>query len=178
MGVDGGAIRHEAMIVNGKARMSFGPFPAFARIPLNFVYPSGRGHWSRITGFCAGMIALVAFAGLIRLALRSSQLSDRWKNWLGNACLIGFALGSPLLLLLGNLSIYDEAIIWALAWSTSRSLFCFAVSRNRRSRVNTLSSCLLFLRWCRLTFSPHFRCAAPLDRACSCAAPAPQGPHT
>src|SRR6266508_39461 len=47
VGVDGGAIRHEVMVVDGKARMYFGPFPALLRIPLNHVYPSGRGHWSR-----------------------------------------------------------------------------------------------------------------------------------
>lgn len=51
-GVDGEAIRHEVMIVNGKTRMYFGPFPAFVRIPLNYVYPAGRGNWSRLCGFC------------------------------------------------------------------------------------------------------------------------------
>ena len=30
-GVDGGAIRHESNIVDGKTRMYFGPFPAFVR---------------------------------------------------------------------------------------------------------------------------------------------------
>src|SRR5437762_8184172 len=49
--VDVDAIRHESMIVNGKVRMYFGPFPAFVRIPLNFVYPAGYGKWSRIAGF-------------------------------------------------------------------------------------------------------------------------------
>jgi len=166
VGVDGDAIRHEAMIVNGKARMYFGPFPAFVRIPLNFVYPSGRGQWSRITGFCAGMIALAAFAGLIRLASRSSQLSDRWKNWLGNACLIGFALGSPLLLLLGNLSIYDEAIIWALAWSLAALYFAL---RSRETEGAVLTRSLLALSFCaasallsRVTFGAPLLLIAPV----------------
>src|SRR4026209_2755759 len=145
VGVDGDAIRHEAMIVNGKTCMYFGPFPAFVRIPLNFVYPNGRGHWSRITGFCAGMIALAAFAGLIRLAFRSSQLPDHWKNWLGNTCLIGFALGSPLLLLLGNLSIYDEAIIWALAWSLAALYFAL---RSRETEGPGLTRSLLGFSFC------------------------------
>src|SRR5215216_6428771 len=79
VGVDGGAIRHEILIVDGKARMYFGPFPALLRIPLNYIYPSGRGHWSRISGFCAGMIALMAFAGILRMALGVSSLSNRWK---------------------------------------------------------------------------------------------------
>src|SRR5437763_10164191 len=59
--VDGEAIRHEAMIVHGKARMYFGPLPALLRIPLNFVYPAGRGRWSRISVFSA---AINAHSGL------------------------------------------------------------------------------------------------------------------
>src|SRR5215813_6258080 len=66
--VDAKAIGHEAMIVDGKIRMYFGPFPAFLRIPLNFIYPAGHGKWSRSSGFCAGIIALFAFAGLVRAA--------------------------------------------------------------------------------------------------------------
>src|SRR6266705_6584784 len=96
VGVDAGAISSEAMIVNGRVRMYFGPLPAFIRIPLNFIYPAGHAKWSRISGFCAGVIALFTFAGLVRMALRSSSLSSRAVNWLGNTCLIGFALGSPL----------------------------------------------------------------------------------
>src|SRR5436189_3417934 len=113
--VDAEAIGHEATIVNDHVRMYFGPFPALLRMPLNFLYPTGHGKWSRISGFCAGAIFLFALAGLVRMALRSPPLSSRARNWLGNACVIGFVFGSPLLLLLGNLSIYDEAIIWGLA---------------------------------------------------------------
>jgi hypothetical protein len=165
-GVDYGAIRHEALVVKGKTRMYFGPFPAFVRIPLNFVYPSGRGKWSRITGFCAGMIALAAFAGLIRMALRSSQLSPRWQNCLGNACLVGFALGSPLLLLLGNPSIYDEAIIWGLAWSLAA---LYLACRSRTAEGAVLTRSLLGFAFCagaallsRATFGAPFLLIATL----------------
>ena len=41
VGVDAAAIGHETMIVNGKVRMYFGPFPALLRVPLNFIYPAG-----------------------------------------------------------------------------------------------------------------------------------------
>ena len=85
--VDAAAIGHEAMIVDGKVRMYFGPFPAFLRIPMNSVYPAGHGKWSRVSGFCAGIIALCAFAGLMRTALRFSPLSLRARNWVGNACI-------------------------------------------------------------------------------------------
>src|SRR6266550_4075947 len=158
--VDAEAIEHEAMIVNDHVRMYFGPFPAFLRIPLNLVYPAGYGEWSRISGFSAGIMALVAFAGLVSTALRSSALSSRARSWLGNACLIGFALGSPFLLLLGNLSIYDEAIIWGLAWSVAALYFTF---RSRQTEGSALTRSLLGLSLCaagallsRITFGIPF----------------------
>jgi hypothetical protein len=164
--VDVDAISHEAMIVNGNVRMYFGPFPAFLRIPLNFLYPAGHGKWSRISGFCAGIIALFAFAGLVRMALCSSPLSARARNWLGNACVIGFGLGSPLLLLLGNLSIYDEAIIWGLALSLGALFFAL---RSKHTVGSAQTRMLLGFSLCaggallsRVTFGAPFILIAPL----------------
>ena len=158
--VDVEAIGHEAMIVNGKVRMYFGPFPALLRIPLNLLYPGGQGKWSRISGFCAGVIALSAFAGLVRTALCSSPLSARARTWLGNACVVGFALGSPLLLLLGNLSIYNEAIIWGLSLSLAALFFAFY---SRQAEGVTLTWTLLACSLCaggallsRATFGAPF----------------------
>jgi hypothetical protein len=166
VGVDGDAIKHEVMVVKGKSYMYFGPFPAFLRIPLDYIYPGGRGHWSRISGFCAGMIALVAFAGLVRMALHASQLSSRWQNLLGYASLVGFALGSPLLLLLGNLSIYDEAIIWGLAWSLAALYFAL---QSREAEGSALTRSLLAFSLCagaallsRATFGAPFLLIAPV----------------
>ncbi len=112
------------------------------------------------------MIALVAFAQLVRMALRASPLSSRWQNWLGNASLVGFALGSPLLLLLGNLSIYDEAIIWALAWSLAALYFAL---RTREEEGFALSRSLLAFSSCagaallsRATFGAPFLLIAPV----------------
>ena len=158
--VDAAAIGHEAMIVDGKVRMYFGPFPAFLRIPLNFVYPAGHGKWSRLSGFFAGIVALSAFAGLMRAALHFSPLSLQGRNWVGNACIVGFALGSPLLLLLGNLSIYDEAIIWGLAWSIAALYFAL---RSRQAEAGALTRLLLGFSLCaagallsRVTFGIPF----------------------
>lgn len=165
-GVDVQAIHHEAIVVEGKVVMYFGPFPAFLRIPLNCVYPSGRGRWSRISGFCAGIIAVFAFAGLIGACLRSSPLSSWWRNWIGNACVAGFALGSPLLLLLGNLSIYNEAILWGLAWSLAALFFAY---RTRVVEGRALTFSLLGFSFCaagallsRVTFGAPFLLIAPL----------------
>jgi hypothetical protein len=164
-GVDPDASRHESLIVDGKVRMYFGPFPAFIRIPLNFVYPKGRGSWSRLSGLCAGIIALAAFAGLIRMALRSSHLTSQWQTALGNAVLVGFVLGSPLLLLLGNLSIYDEAIVWGLAWALAALYFAL---RSREAEGAALTCSLLAFSFSagaallsRVTFGAPFVLIAP-----------------
>src|SRR5258708_4249825 len=166
VGVDSAAIAHETMIVNGKGRMYFGPFPALLRVPLNFIYPAGHGKWSRISGFCGGVIALFAFAGLVGTALRSSPLSSRARNWIGNSCVIGFGLGSPLLLLLGNLSIYDEAIIWGFGWSVATLYFA---CRSRTTEGAALTRSLLAFSFCagaallsRATFGAPFILIAPL----------------
>ena len=165
-GVDVDAIGHERMIVNGKVRMYFGPFPALLRLPLNFIYPAGHGKWSRISGFCAAMIALFAFAGLVKSALRLSPLPSRARHWIGVACMIGLALGSPLLLLLGNLSIYDEAIIWGFAWSLAALYFA---CRSRTTAGPSLTVSLLAFSFCagaallsRATFGAPFILIAPL----------------
>src|SRR6185295_18620496 len=70
------------------------------------------------------------------------------------------ALGSPLLLLLGNLSIYNEAIIWALAWSLSALYFAL---RSRETEIFALTRSLLAFSLCagaallsRATFGAPF----------------------
>ena len=165
-GVSGDAIRHEVMIRDGRSFMYFGPFPAFVRMPLNYFYPKGHGQWSRISGFCAGIIALAAFTALVRRALLSSRLSFRWRNWVGNICLVGFAFGSPLLLLMGDVSIYHEAILWALAWSLA-ALYFAGRSRKREGAALTLS--LVAFGFCagaallsRVTFGAPLVLMAPL----------------
>lgn len=134
--VDGEAIRHEAMIVRGHARMYFGPFPALLRIPLNAIWPSARGKWGRVSGCLAVSVALAAFARLVGRALERSDVSWRAARFVGITSLIGFALASPLLLLLGNMSIYNEAVIWGLAGAVAALSFAYAAI-NARPRVAT-----------------------------------------
>ena len=119
-----------------------------------------------ISGFCAGTIALFAFAGLVRMALRSSPLSSRARNWVGNASVVGFAFGSPLLFLLGNRSIYDEAIIWGFALSLAALFFAL---RAKEANGGALTRSLLGFSLCavgallsRATFGMSFILIAPL----------------
>jgi hypothetical protein len=121
--VDGEAIRHEAMIVDGKARMYFGPFPALLRIPLNLIYPAGRGKWSIISVGCAATIALLGFRRLVAMSLQSSMLSPQAQTRVGSASIAGLAFASPLLFLVGEPSIYNEAIAWGFAWALAALSF-------------------------------------------------------
>ncbi|PYJ69228.1 MAG: hypothetical protein DME75_11430 [Verrucomicrobia bacterium] len=83
---------------------------------------------------------MFAFAGLIAQILRASALSSRARNWIGNLSAAGFAFGSPLLFLVGNLSIYNEAIIWGFAWSVAELYFVF---RSRNVSASGLTRALL-----------------------------------
>ncbi len=80
--------------------------------------------------------------------------------------MIGFALGSPLLLLLGNLSIYDEAIIWGFAWSLAALYFA---CRSQTTEGAALTRSVLAFSFCagaallsRGTFGAPFVLIAPL----------------
>ena len=140
VGVDPDDIRHESMIVGGKTRMYFGPLPALVRMPLSFLCPKCRGTWSRLSGFCAAVIALVSFGRLVADALRKGSLSRGAREVVAAACLVGFVLASPLLLLLGNLSIYNEAVVWGFALSISALFFFYRCS----DAPSTASPWLLF----------------------------------
>jgi hypothetical protein len=165
-GVDMNAIGPEGMIVKERVRMYFGPFPAFLRMPLHVIYPAGRGGWPRISGFCAGVIALLAFAGLIRDALRSSRFGPGVRNWIGNTCLIGFVFATPLVFLVGNTSIYNEAIVWGLAWSLAALYFACRCQKVEDSALKrsllAFSFCSAFALLSRLTFALPLVLIAPL----------------
>ncbi|HEX4653485.1 MAG TPA: hypothetical protein VH227_04480 [Candidatus Udaeobacter sp.] len=168
--VDTAASRWETIIVNGKPRIYFGSFPAFVRIPLNYVYPIGRGAWSRLCGFCAGIVGLAAFSGLLRMALLSSSLSMRWRKWVGSACLAGLVLGSPLLFLVGSPTIYNEAILWGFASSLAALYFAL---RSREADGTVLTGSVLGFSFCagaallsRPTFGAPFLLIAPMLAFC------------
>ena len=145
VGVDLDPIRPEAIVVDGKIRMYFGPFPALVRIPLNFVYPTGRGMWSRLSGFCAATLALWSFSALVGHSLRASPVRPRARAWLTGVSMVGFVFATPLLYLVGSLSIFNEAIIWGLAWSMAALFF---VARACDSDGNYLTSSILGFSCC------------------------------
>src|SRR5207245_287431 len=126
----------------------------------------GRGAWSRISGFGAALVALSAFAGLVSQSLRASPISSRWRDLLGNACLVGLAFGSPLLFLVGNLSIYNEAMLWGLAWSLAALFFAY---KSLKSDGQGITASLLGFSFCaaaallsRVTFGAPLLLIAPI----------------
>ena len=165
--VDAAAIGHEAMIVKDRVRMYFGPFPTFLRIPLNFVYRAGYGKWSRISGFCAGVIALLAFAGLLGTALRSSPLSSRVATGRGTRALSV------------SRSVHRCSYCWEIFPSTTKRLsgdwrgrlprsFSLSLARGRRWHLDSIAARVLALR-CRSSILPSYlRRAFHTDRTTSC----------
>ena len=84
----------------------------------------------------SGLLAYSMYV-LLALLLLSRALA---RNWIGNLSAAGFAFGSPLLFLVGNLSIYNEAIIWGFAWSVAELYFVF---RSRNVSASGLTRALL-----------------------------------
>lgn len=116
--VDFYAINWETFARNGKSHMYFGPFPAFLRIFLNFLFPSLFGKWSRLSCLAASVVCLFSFVLIVRNQLiKNTFLSIKEKEFFFYVSILSFGLGSPLLFLMSWASIYHEAILWAFAWS-------------------------------------------------------------
>ena len=113
------AIRWEAMRIDGRAYMYFGPWPALLRMPLNLGLEGYWGLWSRLSAFVAASVALGSFIRLARRALNENQ-SFQADNarLIFLSSILAFGLGTPLLFLTISASIYHESILWGLAAST------------------------------------------------------------
>ena len=116
--VDPEAIRWEAFVVDGRAYMYFGPWPALIRMPAALVLPEFAGSWARLSCWVAALVALGGFAQLVRSAIeRNRHLEAEHRRFLFVTSLVGFGVASPLLFLVNAASIYHESIVWALAGS-------------------------------------------------------------
>jgi hypothetical protein len=116
--VDSDAIRWEPFVRDGKTFMYFGPFPAFLRIPLNFIAPENYGEWSRFSCFLASMVLIVALLFLTRRSLLSNpHLTPAVRNLI--FCAFGLLVlwGSPILHLVTCAQLYHEPILWGLTFA-------------------------------------------------------------
>lgn len=116
--VDPKAIAWERFKVSGKTYMYFGPFPAFLRIPLNYLMPTYYGQWSRLSCLLAGLVFLWGVFRLLLMALsRNNKLSAKHRALFFAVTSLCIFLGSPLIHQFTVASLYHEPIIWAAAFS-------------------------------------------------------------
>lgn len=110
------SILWEGFLIDGETYMYFGPFPALLRILPNLIFPDMYGRWSRIFCLIASMLCLFAFIFIIKNSLEKNQyLSLSEKKIYFTVSLLGFGLGTPLLILLTESHVYHESILWGLS---------------------------------------------------------------
>lgn len=135
--VDPTAITYEAFYINGKYYMYFGPFPALLRIIPNMLFPELYGKWSKISCLIASLLCLIAFALIIQKhLLKNNRLSEKEKRFFFYVSLLGFGLGSPLLMLMRRSFIYHEAIVWGLCLSLCGIYFVISILYKEERTIN------------------------------------------
>jgi hypothetical protein len=134
--VDRTFIYSEEIVRDGKTTMYFGPLPAMLRMPLNSLFPDLFGRWGRLLSLAAALLSLAAFIKFAAFSLRQNpSLSESAKRLLFWVSLFGFALGSPMLFVIGETVIYNEAILWGCVCSGWALYF---LARLRHSRSSAL----------------------------------------
>ncbi len=146
----------EGFLINGRSYIYFGPFPALLRIVPNLLIPALIGRWSRASCLLAAMLAVWAFARILRLALAANRrLDERRRRFLFDASLLGFGLGTPLLHVMSSAFIYSEAILWAscwLLWGLFHALALILERKRRSIHLLGLSAAAGFTLLSRVTF--------------------------
>jgi hypothetical protein len=109
-------IEIEAFVRNGKYYGYFGPTPAFLRIPLNALFPSMYGKWSRISIAAAYLLSLLCVAGFYLAAVAALELDFKASKLGPFAAILllwGVGMGSTLIFISSRAFVYHEAAIWA-----------------------------------------------------------------
>jgi hypothetical protein len=118
LGVDPQYIKGEGFTREGTTYMYFGIMPAIMRIPLIALLPKTFGLWNGISRTIAYLLCLCFATKIAHHALENNQsLKTREKQILLFLSIIGFGLGSMFYQLMTFMSTFNEAIIWALAFS-------------------------------------------------------------
>lgn len=108
----------EGLRNGGKTYIYFGIFPALLRILLNTIDPAGFGLWSRLSCFLAIVICYFCIAATVHLGVHANRALSRGERrfWLMLA-VSAAGVGSPLLFLISDSMIFNEAIAWGLCFS-------------------------------------------------------------
>lgn len=154
--VEAGAVNWEGTTVNGRTVMYFGAFPALPRMVLNEVLPEFRGLWGRLLNSVAGVLSMLAFSVLVRRGWRESDPgSDKLTLYIQLLLVMGFAFGTPAVLLVSCGHIYHEAISWGLAWSLWAVVVALRIAESdniRTADLFLLSFFSAFALLSRITF--------------------------
>lgn len=107
------AIGQESFVINGKFFGYFGIGPALLRIPLNYIFPSFFGHWSKIIDLIGYFITLfIAYKFYLDLVDKKNQNTKT-----DSLFILLFGLGTSLLFLTSFSSVYHEALIVGVLFS-------------------------------------------------------------
>ncbi len=110
----------EGFRIHGKEYIYFGPWPALLRLPLAAVTRRFDGRLSQLSMVGAWAVAM---AGLARLAWNTRALSRGQQEPTQRECVVVgvfvlvVGVGSPILFLGSRPIVYNEAVLWGLAWT-------------------------------------------------------------
>lgn len=139
------AIQYEAFVRNGKYYGYFGPTPALARIPLNWLFPDMYGRWNRLSMLLGSALALAVL--VLLFGKLEKLLSLRGKLWvaLRASLLVAAALGSTTLFISTEPLVYQEAIVWASALTLAQAVFlvCYLLDPKSKWLVFTCAVAVL-----------------------------------
>ncbi|MBI3591374.1 MAG: hypothetical protein HY094_08380 [Candidatus Melainabacteria bacterium] len=102
---------------DGKIYMYYGVFPALVRGIIELFFSRGGTDWSRISITLAAIIIVISCIGAyLMLASRFSSTLFA-KYYYAGLFALSITFGSPVIFLLSCAYIYDEAMMWGLAWT-------------------------------------------------------------
>lgn len=111
----------------------FGFFPAVPRVLLNAIWPTMSGRWTGLSCLAAALVSVWAARRIVEAALAGhDDLDPRVRLGLRTGVGLVMGLGSPMLGLVCDASLFTEAI----CWSTALSLVAVAELRVLASRVD------------------------------------------
>lgn len=137
--VDPDIIGNEARIIRGKPTMYFGPFPSILRIVASSLLSTQPGFLGRPSGLLAASLSVLAFLGIMKRSLdRNRSTIPDTHGCFRFFSALGFALGTPILLLIASVSIYHETILWGLFWSLL-GIWCLWAPRSDIAQLTLFS---------------------------------------
>jgi hypothetical protein len=138
----------EGIHVRGHTYLYFGPFLAFLRLPIVWLWPQVTGPLTQSSMFLGACVLLVGVAHLgwnVRVLLRGEgQLLSRAEQ-VGQAGFLAAVAGcSVVLYLVGSPSVYYETELWGAALALT-SIACFTWYLRTRSTTSATLLCLAAL---------------------------------